>query len=226
MSTVLIAALTAPTLARAEANISVQSNKPSTSIEEKYDDKNSKQKEKEEEEKCHGFHGRFRNRISHFNKLLSKAEGITNENKAAIETAVEKQEALYREIFKITGANIDEQDECDKVIKQKMKAIKEKAKSGTITEDEARKQMADLRREYSSYWHRLSEEGQNEIKAVQNEMDKSREAKRQAMDSFKKAIEDKNVDAINSNAKKVADSLNLQNKLLQKELDILNKYLK
>lgn len=224
MSTVLIAALTAPTLVYAEVNTSVEGKNPSTSIEEKYDDKDSKSKEKEE--KCHGFHRRFRNRVSNFNKLLNKAEGITNENKAAIEAAVEKQQALYNEIFKITHANVDDQEECNKVIKEKIKAIKDKVKSGTITEDEARKQIMDLRRENSSYWNKLSEQGKNEIKAVEAELDKSREAKRQVMDSFKKAIEDKNVEAINNNGRKVADALNSQNNLLQKEIDILNKYLK
>ncbi len=224
MSTVLIAALTAPTLVYAEANIPVEGKKLSTSIEEKYDDKDSKSKEKEE--KCHGFHRRFRNRVSNFNKLLNKAEGITNENKAAIEAAVEKQQALYNEIFKITHANVDDQEECNKVIKEKIKAIKDKVKSGTITEDEAKKQIMDLRRENSSYWNKLSEQGKNEIKAVEAELDKSREAKRKVMDSFKKAIEDKNVEAINNNGRKVADALNSQNNLLQKEIDILNKYLK
>lgn len=225
MSTVLIAALTAPTLAYAETSISVEGGKCSTCIEEKHDDKDDKPKQKEE--KCHSFQGRFKSRVARFNKLLNKAEGITNENKVAIEAALEKQEALHNEIFKITGAQIDdEKQECDKVLKEKMKAIKNKAKSGTITKDEAMKQIMDLQRENSEYWKKLNQQGKNEINAVEGEMDKSRESRRQAIDDFKKAIDDKNSDAINSNAKRVADSLNSQNKLLQKKIDILNKYLK
>lgn len=225
MSTVLIAALTAPTLAYAEANILVEGDKASIAIEEKYDDKDNKPKQKEG--KCHGFQGRFRNRVAHFNKLLNKAEGITNENKAAIEAALEKEETLHSEIFKITGDSIDDdKKECDKILKEKMKAIKDKAKSGAITKDEAMKQIMALKRENSEYWKKLSQQGKNEINVLEAEMDKSRESRRQAIDDFKKAIDDKNTDAINSNAKRVADSLNSQNKLLQKKIDILNKYLK
>ena len=227
MSTVIIAALTAPTLAYAEANTNVEGDKASISIEEKYDDKDDNDdKPKQKEEKCHSFQGRFKSRVAHFNKLLNKAEGITNENKTAIEAALEKQEALHSEIFKITSTPIDDKKECDKILKEKMKAIKDKAKSGTITKDEAMKQIMDLKRENSEYWKKLSQQGKNEINAVEAEMDKSREVRRQVLDDFKKSIDDKNTDAINTNAKRVADSLNSQNKLLQKKIDILNKYLK
>lgn len=224
VSTMLTVALATPTLAYAQVNNFTEGDKAGKpSIEEKYSTSSNNLEEKEG--KCKGkCEGKFRNRAARFNKLLSSAEGITNENKTAIETALQKQQDLHKEIFKITGMNNKEQ--LDAAVKEKIKAIKDKVKSGAITKEEARNQIRDLMRENSEYWKKLSQEGKNEIKAVEGEIDKSRETRKQIADDFQKAIDGKNVDAINSNAKKLADSLNSQNKLLQKKIDILNKYIK
>lgn len=222
MSTVLIAVLSIPTLAYAETNNSVEKNKDTKlSLEQKDDIKRNKLYEKHE--KCEG---NFKKTADDFSEYLEKAEGLTQENKTALETAMQKQKALREEIYKLTGVKIDNKEQLDVETKEQIKVIKDKVKNGEITKEEAQKQMRELRRANSEQWKNLSEAAKAEIKGIEAEIDKNREARKQIANDFKKAVTDKNVDAINTNAKKLTDSLNVHNELLQKKIDVLNKYIK
>jgi hypothetical protein len=158
-------------------------------------------------------------------EALLKVEGLSSENKKLLELALEKKFELTEEFFSLAGNKVQDQKGFDE-FKSKAKEIKDKMMSKEITEQEGKKQLDELRnnrRESSEMWKNLSDDGKKKMEELEKESKTLRENSKRYFEEYKKAAESKDAVSINSAAKNVIDTINKQNELMQRKIDVLKK---
>lgn len=158
-------------------------------------------------------------------RTLLEVEGLSSENKKLLELALEKKFELKEQFFSLAGNKVQDQKGFDE-FKSKVKEIKDKMMSKEITEEEGKKQLDELRnnrRESSEMWKNLSADGKKKMEELEKESKTLRENNKRYFEEYKKAAESKDTVSINNAAKNVIDTINKQNALMQRKIDVLKK---
>ncbi|MBK1810107.1 hypothetical protein JHL18_05535 [Clostridium sp. YIM B02505] len=172
----------------------------------------------------HHYKAKALERENKFEALL-KVEGLSSENKNSLEVALQKKFELKQQFFSLAGNKVHDQKGFDE-FKSQAKAIKDKVINKEITEEEGKKQLDELRsnkRESSEMWKNLSDDGKKEMEELEKESRTLRENNKRYFEEYKKAAESKDETSINSAAKNVIDTINKQNSLMQRKIDVLKK---
>ncbi|GIM27370.1 hypothetical protein CPJCM30710_00360 [Clostridium polyendosporum] len=227
LTSIIVVALTAPTIAYAQLQNTpdiVENQNENSSIEQKFEKGKAKLEERKDR-----LGIKDRDHHDKLEKQLLKAEGLTKENKQALERAIKKRTELREEMFNLIETKIDNKEGNGVSLRDQTKAIKDKVDNKQISENEAKKQLEELRekrKQSFKNWKNSNKEAKQELDSLKDEMDKWKKDHRVAMDEFEDAVDDKNTNAINEASKKLTASINEHNKLLQKKINVLNKYTK
>lgn len=218
LTSLIIVALTAPAAAYGKIqNTPEIVENQNTSIEQKF-------------EKGKSWFGiRDKNHHDRLEKQLSKVQGLTKENKQALETAMKKRTELHEEISRLIETKIDSKEGGNTSLRDQTKAIEDKINNKQISEEEGKKQLEELRekkKESFRNWKNSNKEAKKELDSLKSEMEKWRKEHKILMHEFKDAIDDEDTKAINDASKKLTASINAHNKLLQRKIEVINKYTK
>ncbi|WP_160679528.1 hypothetical protein [Clostridium sp. C8-1-8] len=214
ISTLFIIALSIPTVAYGVGENSKDNNIKSYT----YEERNNK-------EHHHKVDGHITN---HKYKALLEVEGLNNDNKKAMEAALDKRAKLREQFVTATKGKDKEKIGFDE-FKKEAKAIRDKVINKEITEEEGKKQFEELqvkKREASEIWNSLSEKGKKDIEALEKESKAIREDDRKYFEEYRKAVESKDSNSLNTSAKHIIKAINRQNELMEKKIDIIKKEMK
>jgi hypothetical protein len=181
--------------------------------------------ERNNKEHHHKVDGHITN---HKYKALLEVEGLNNDNKKAMEAALDKRAKLKEQFVTATKGKDKEKIGFDE-FKKEAKAIRDKVINKEITEEEGKKQFEELqvkKREASEIWNSLSEKGKKDIEALEKESKAIREDNRKYFEEYRKAAESKDSNSLNTSAKHVIKAINRQNELMEKKIDIIKKEMK